>query len=50
MDATYSIDDLRYLMSRLRDPQTGCPCDIIQSYYIIMPHTIDEDYDVVDAI
>ena len=50
MDATSSIDDLRYLMSRLRDPQTGCPWDIKQSYQTITPHTIEEVYEVVDAI
>jgi ATP diphosphatase len=50
MDATYSIADLRYLMSRLRDPHTGCPWDIKQTYQTITPHTIEEVYEVVDAI
>jgi len=50
MEATYSIADLRYLMSRLRDPQTGCPWDIKQTYQTITPHTIEEVYEVVDAI
>ena len=50
MDATYSIADLRYLMSRLRDPQTCCPWDIKQTYQSITPHTIEEVYEVVDAI
>ena len=48
--SNYSIDDLRYLMSRLRDPQTGCPWDIKQSYKTIAPHTIEEVYEVIDAI
>ena len=47
---SYSIDDLRYLMSRLRDPQTGCPWDIKQSYQTIAPHSVEEVYEVIDAI
>ncbi|MET0356374.1 MAG: nucleoside triphosphate pyrophosphohydrolase [Cellvibrio sp.] len=47
---TYSIDDLLYLMSRLRDPQTGCPWDIKQDYATIAPSTLEEAYEVVDAI
>ncbi|MDG1163764.1 MAG: nucleoside triphosphate pyrophosphohydrolase [Porticoccaceae bacterium] len=50
MSAEYSIADLRYLMSRLRDPQTGCPWDIKQTYKTITPHTVEEAYEVVDAI
>ena len=48
--SNYSIDDLRYLMSRLRDAQTGCPWDIKQSYKTIAPHTVEEVYEVIDAI
>ncbi|MEJ6773222.1 MAG: nucleoside triphosphate pyrophosphohydrolase [Porticoccaceae bacterium] len=48
--SNYSIDDLRYLMSRLRDPQTGCPWDIKQNYKTIAPHTVEEVYEVIDAI
>ena len=48
--SSYSIDDLRYLMSRLRDPQTGCPWDIKQSYKTIAPHSVEEVYEVIDAI
>jgi ATP diphosphatase len=50
MSDTYSVDDLRYLMSRLRDSQTGCPWDIKQTYQTIAPHTVEEVYEVVDAI
>lgn len=50
MSAEYSISDLRYLMSRLRDPKTGCPWDIKQTYKTIAPHSIEEVYEVVDAI
>jgi len=51
MDSSpYSIEDLIYLMSRLRDPETGCPWDIRQNYLSITPSTIEEAYEVVDAI
>ncbi len=46
----YSIDDLLYLMARLRDPQSGCPWDIKQDYASIAPSTLEEAYEVVDAI
>lgn len=46
----YTIDDLLYLMARLRDPHTGCPWDIKQSYASIAPSTLEEAYEVVDAI
>lgn len=46
----YSVDDLLYLMARLRDPQTGCPWDIKQDYASIAPSTLEEAYEVVDAI
>jgi ATP diphosphatase len=47
---SYSIDDLLYLMARLRDPDTGCPWDIKQDYASIAPSTLEEAYEVVDAI
>ena len=47
---TYSIDDLKYLMARLREPETGCPWDTKQTYASIVPHTIEEAYEVADAI
>ncbi len=46
----YSLDDLLYLMARLRKPDTGCPWDLEQSYQSITPSTIEEAYEVVDAI
>ncbi|SMF35980.1 ATP diphosphatase [Alteromonadaceae bacterium Bs31] len=46
----YTIDDLIYLMARLRDPLTGCPWDLKQDYRSITPSTIEEAYEVVDAI
>lgn len=47
---SYSIDDLKYLMARLRDPETGCPWDTKQTFASIVPHTIEEAYEVADAI
>ena len=46
----YSTDDLLTLMARLRDPQTGCHWDIKQDYASIAPSTLEEAYEVVDAI
>ena len=50
MSTTYSIDDLRYLMQRLRDPEDGCPWDQKQDFNSIAPFTVEEVYEVVDAI
>jgi ATP diphosphatase len=38
------------IMRRLRDPQSGCPWDIEQSFETIAPYTIEEAYEVADAI
>ncbi|MDR6160925.1 ATP diphosphatase [Pseudomonas fluorescens] len=46
----YSLECLLHLMSRLRDPQFGCPWDIRQTYATIVPHTLEEAYEVADAI
>lgn len=46
----YTLDDLLYLMSRLRDPDTGCPWDIKQTFASIVPHTLEEAYEVADTI
>jgi MazG family protein len=46
----YSIDDLLRVMARLRDPETGCPWDREQSFATIAPYTIEEAYEVADAI
>ena len=46
----YSLEDLRYLMARLRHPEHGCPWDIQQTYATIVPHTLEEAYEVADAI
>jgi len=47
---SYSIEDLKHLMARLRDPETGCPWDTKQTFASIVPHTIEEAYEVADAI
>src|SRR6056297_343651 len=41
---------LREIMRRLRDPDTGCPWDIQQTFASIAPYTIEEAYEVADAI
>ncbi|TGN41058.1 nucleoside triphosphate pyrophosphohydrolase [Marinobacter confluentis] len=46
----YSVEDLKYLMARLRDPDTGCPWDTRQTFSSIVPHTLEEAYEVADAI
>jgi len=38
------------IMARLRDPQSGCPWDIEQDFASIAPYTIEEAYEVADAI
>jgi len=38
------------IMRRLRDPKTGCPWDIEQTFETIAPYTIEEAYEVADAI
>ena len=44
------IDDLLQLMARLRDPNGGCAWDLAQSFATIAPYTIEEAYEVDDAI
>jgi len=49
-DAARSLDRLLTVMARLRDPQGGCPWDLEQSFATIAPYTIEEAYEVADAI
>ena len=44
------IERLREIVASLRDPKTGCPWDIEQDFRSIAPHTIEEAYEVADAI
>ncbi|QNI02730.1 nucleoside triphosphate pyrophosphohydrolase [Halomonas sp. SH5A2] len=46
----YSLDDLLTLMQVLRDHEQGCPWDIKQDWDSIVPHTLEEAYEVADAI
>lgn len=45
-----SIEKLRWIMAQLRDPETGCPWDIKQTFASITSYTIEEAYEVADAI
>ena len=49
-DPAGGIDRLLEIMARLRDRQTGCPWDIEQDFASIAPYTIEEAYEVADAI
>lgn len=44
------IERLLDIMARLRDPQGGCPWDVQQTFASIAPYTIEEAYEVADAI
>lgn len=46
----YKLDDLLHLMACLRDPVHGCPWDIAQDFKDIVPFTLEEAYEVADAI
>jgi nucleoside triphosphate diphosphatase len=46
----YRIEDLLRVMARLRDPEKGCPWDREQTFASIAPYTIEEAYEVADAI
>lgn len=45
-----AIERLLAIMARLRDPERGCPWDLQQDFASIAPHTIEEAYEVADAI
>jgi len=49
-DRDAGIERLLEIMRRLRDPKTGCPWDIEQDFDSIAPYTIEEAYEVADAI
>jgi MazG family protein len=46
----HTLDDLLRVMARLRDPETGCPWDAKQNFASIAAYTIEEAYEVADAI
>jgi ATP diphosphatase len=45
-----AVTQLLQIMERLRDPARGCPWDLQQSFASIAPHTLEEVYEVIDAI
>src|SRR5262245_41926262 len=49
-DASGAFSKLLAIMAKLRDPNGGCPWDLEQSFRTIVPHTIEEAYEVADAI
>jgi MazG family protein len=49
-EAERAVAALLALMARLRDPERGCPWDLEQSFATIAPYTIEEAYEVADAI
>ena len=49
-DRDAGLERLLEIMRRLRDPETGCPWDIEQDFSSIAPYTIEEAYEVADAI
>ncbi|MGV8939597.1 MAG: nucleoside triphosphate pyrophosphohydrolase [Allorhizobium sp.] len=50
MQASKDITRLLEIMEALRHPETGCPWDIVQTSETIKPYTIEEAYEVADAI
>jgi nucleoside triphosphate diphosphatase len=46
----HSLADLLVIMARLRDPERGCPWDVKQDFSTIAPYTVEEAYEVADAI
>ncbi|WP_261882087.1 nucleoside triphosphate pyrophosphohydrolase [Vibrio pelagius] len=47
---SHPIEQLEQIMAKLRDPEGGCPWDLKQNFETIVPYTIEETYEVVDAI
>ena len=50
VEARYTLEDLLGIMARLRDPEHGCPWDVQQDFASIAPYTLEEAYEVADAI
>jgi ATP diphosphatase len=50
MQPSRDIDRLLEIMAALRQPETGCPWDVVQTFETIKPYTIEEAYEVADAI
>ena len=45
-----AIQELLNIMAQLRDPERGCPWDIKQTWQSLLPYTLEETYEVVDAV
>ena len=50
MEPSKDISRLIDIMAALREPETGCPWDVVQTFETIKPYTIEEAYEVADAI
>ena len=50
LEMLQQLDRIIEIMRRLRDPETGCPWDVEQNFATIAPYTIEEAYEVADAI
>lgn len=50
MSDRYGYQELKLLMSRLRDPKDGCSWDRNQTFESVVPHTLEEVYEVIDTI
>ncbi|QGU31922.1 nucleoside triphosphate pyrophosphohydrolase [Thermochromatium tepidum] len=50
MTDTPPIDRLIAIMARLRDPENGCPWDLEQTFRTILPYTLEEAYEVAEAV
>ena len=48
--STNTLTELLAIMAKLRDPATGCPWDLKQDFTSIVPHTLEEAYEVADCI
>src|SRR5882757_9017856 len=49
MTSSPQLERLLAIMAQLRDPQSGCPWDVAQSFRTIAPYTIEEAYEVAEA-
>jgi NTP pyrophosphatase (non-canonical NTP hydrolase) len=49
-DPDHPLFQLIEIMARLRDPEGGCPWDQQQTFATIAPYTVEEAYEVADAI
>ena len=50
MNGNTALTQLLSIMKTLRDPKGGCPWDLKQNFKSIVPHTLEEAYEVADCI